>query len=426
MKKKNSGNNDYFIGMVGSNYSVNQKHRYKKRKRSKKRLVNRAVIIAVCVLLVAAVAALVGFVLVPLLSNDSGQGNETKPAVTTQDISSGAAETTVEASRDNTESTAVQTTPVEDNEAHIKPDIKDDGSDATMATGTVCIWNKQAFNLFYSGNTAAKYYANSISDYAKKLSEDITVYNMVVGNHTEFGLPQRVIDAGIETDSQSENIKCISETLSDRVISVDCYNKLAEHCNEYIFFGTDHHWTALGAYYGYEAFCEKVGLTPMDISQSEVYSVEGFLGSLYTATSSTVLAENTDTVYYYSLPNETYAIMNERMGDEDTTVDVYYPGAASGDLTYGLFCWGDTASFVIHSDCKTGRKIALVKDSFANAFAPYLSANYDEVHLIDYRYWEGDLNKYLNDNGIKEVLFLNNTMSANTASQVDSISNVFS
>ena len=434
MRRKRRNDEEFFIGMVGSSYTVNRKHRKRKKKMGKK-LMFRALIIAACVLVVAGIAALTAFVIVPFFSSlaSSTPDEATKDEIAIVETTSApAAEvTTTVAETTAAETTAIETTvppttaipPVV--AAHIKPEIADDGSKAEMATNTICIWNNKAFNLFYSGNKAAKYYADAINGYANKLPKDVKVYNMVVGNHTEFGLPERLIKGGIETDSQSENIKHIIDNLSDRVTPIDCYNNLAEHCNEYIFFGTDHHWTALGAYYGYEAFCETLGLTPMDITQSEKSSVDGFLGSLYTATSSPVLAENTDTVYYYSLPNNTSATMTESYGSSAINVDVYYPAATGGDLTYGLFCWGDTAQFVINSDCGTGRKIAVIKDSFANAFAPYLSANYDEVHLIDYRYWYGNLNDYLKANGIKEVLFLNNTMSANTASQVDSISNVF-
>ena len=435
MRRRRRNDDEFFIGMVGSSYTVNRKHRKRKNKHVQKKLLFRALIIAVCVLVVAGLAALTAFVIVSfvqgLVSATPDEATKDEVAVVTTVPSATvpvteAIVTTVPVTTEAPTTTVPPTTaatPVA--EGHIKPQIDDDGSKAEMATNTICIWNNQAFNLFFSGNKAAEYYADAINGYAKKLPKDVKVYNMVVGNHTEFGLPERLIKDGIETDSQSDNIKHIIDNLNDRVTPIDCYNKLSEHCNEYIFYGTDHHWTALGAYYGYEAFCETLGLTPMDITKSEKESIDGFLGSLYTATGSSKLADNTDTVDYYSLPVETYAVMNERYGSSALTVDVYYPAATGGELTYGVFCWGDTAQFVIHSDCGTGRKIAVVKDSFANAFAPYLAANYDEVHLIDYRYWYGDFNSYLKDNGIKEVLFLNNTMSANTASQVDSISNIF-
>ena len=429
MRRKRN-NEEFFIGMVGSSYTVNRKHR-KRKKKVQKKLLFRALIIAVCVLLVAGLTALTCFVIVPFFK--SLGSSATPDEATTDEVITTTAEptttapvTTAPATTEVPTTTVPPTTaPKTESTAHITPQIKDDGSAAVSTSTTICIWNNKAFNLFFSGDKAAAYYADAINTHAAKLDKDIKVYDMVVGNHTEFGLPQRIINGGIDTDSQSDNINYIIKHLSDRVTPIDCYNNLAEHCNEYIYYGTDHHWTALGAYYGYEAFCETLGLTPMDITKSEKSSIDGFLGSLYTATGSPVLAENTDTVDYYSLPNNTYAVMNERMSSSPITVDVYYPAASAGDLTYGVFCWGDTAQFVIHSDCGTGRKIALVKDSFANAFAPYLSANYDEVHLIDYRYWSGDLNQYCKDNGIKEVLFLNNTMSANTVSQVDSISNVF-
>ncbi len=432
--RKRRQNDEFFIGMVGSSYTVNRKHR-KRKKRVQKKLLFRALIVALCLLVVAGIAALTYFVLIPFFSSlgtSSTKDEATKDQVAivettvaeTTEAPTTVPETTVAPTTVPATTVPEETKPAEIGE-HITPAIADDGSDAVMATNTICIWQNKAFNLFYSGNKAAEYYAKAINGYTAKLDKDIKVYNMVVGNHTEFGIPQRLIKNGIETDSQSENIQYIISKLDKRITPIDCYNNLANHCNEYIFYGTDHHWTALGAYYGYEAFCNTLGLTPMDITKSEKYSVDGFLGSLYTATGSSVLAQNTDTVHYYSLPNNTYALMNESMYSDTLTVDVYYPAAVGGDLTYGVFCWGDTAQFVIHSDCGSGRKIALVKDSFANAFAPYLSANYDEVHLIDYRYWSGDLNKYCKDNGIKEVLFLNNTMSANTVSQVDAISNVF-
>ncbi len=34
------------------------------------------------------------------------------------------------------------------------------------------------------------------------------------------------------------------------------YEKLMQDRDEYVYFGTDHHWTADGAYYAYEAYCE--------------------------------------------------------------------------------------------------------------------------------------------------------------------------
>lgn len=72
-----------------------------------------------------------------------------------------------------------------------------------------------------------------------------------------------------------------------------------------------------------------------------------------------------------------------------------------------------------------GKKIAVVKESYGNAFVPYLTNNYEEVHVIDFRYFKHNLVDYCKTNGIDEVLFMNGVMSANTQVQLDSMSGLF-
>ena len=307
-------------------------------------------------------------------------------------------------------------------EEYITPVIKDDGKDGTLYSSTLYLWKEAGYNLFGSTDKVAKNYSKTLNDIVKDLDKKVTVYNMVVPNHTEFGLPQRIKDE-IGCTSQAENLKTIAENLSERITSVNCYNALASHNDEYIYYNTDHHWTSLGAYYAYTAFCEATEVTPLNIEELKKNSIDGFTGSFYTLSGSSALYKNSDTVIYYDLPNKTSAQMKERMGSSTIYCDVYYPASTAGTLTYGVFCWGDTAQFVIKSDANTGKKIAVVKDSYGNAFAPYLTAHYDEVHLLDYRYYDGNLNDYLKKNGIDEVLFLNNTMSANSTSQVAAMKN---
>ena len=304
----------------------------------------------------------------------------------------------------------------------IEPQIEDDGTDGTYLSDTLYLYNNVAYNIFGSNEATAKNYSESVNSIADSVGDNVKVYNIVVPNHTEFGLPPRLADETGCT-SQAENIKTIMENLNSRVQPINCYNALSTHNDEYIYFATDHHWTSLGAYYGYEAFCEQTNQTPLDITALNKNTITGFTGSFYTLTDSPTLYENSDTVAYYDLPNNTSAVMKESMDSEPLEVDVYYPAPESGSLTYSLFCWGDTAQFVISSDAGTGKKIAVIKDSYGNAFAPYLTANYDEVHLLDFRYFTLNLNDYLIENGIEEVIILNNTMSANTPSQVATMVN---
>ncbi len=411
-------------------YAANQKYKKMKRRRKNRVVLKRVLTIGAVCVLTAALVAVSYFAVIPAVgglismldvsstvaaASDGNDTEETLPAT--------ADETEPETTAPTEPATEPPTEPpTEPQGEYIKPVIADDGTDGVLHSSTLYLWNGRGFNLFSSTDKVAKNYSKTINDVAKTLGDKVTVYNMVVPNQTEFGLPQRIIQSGIKTTPQSDNIKCIYDNLSKDIVKVNCYNALSAHANEYIYYNTDHHWTSLGAYYAYTAFCEQTGQKAVDINTLEKHSIPGFTGSFYTATGNSSLAANADTVQYYDMPVNTYAYMKERMSSDTLRVSMYYPASTGGSLTYGVFCWGDTAQFVIHSEANTGKKIAVVKDSYGNAFAPYLTANYDEVHLIDYRYWSGNLKDYMSKNGITEVLFLNNTMSANTPSQVSLIS----
>lgn len=435
MKRKKG---EYFIGMTYSS-SANRRYSKRRRKSQQKLILRRALIVALCAAILAGLVALTYFCIIPAVNNlfskssspVSTMDEATLDEVTPDEIATNTAETTT------APVTTIEVTTVAPTEApttapeilspteYITPVIKDNGKDGTLYSSTLYLYQNKGFNLFGSTEKVAKNYATTLNGIVKKLDKNIKVYNIVIPNHTEFGLPLRIRDS-IGCTSQAENLQQIAKNLGSRIQSINCYNALAEHNDEYIYYNTDHHWTSLGAYYAYTAFCEQTGQTPLDLTKLKKNSIDGFVGSFYTLSGSSSLYNNSDTVIYYTLPNETSAKMTERMGSSTINCDVYYPASTSGSLTYGVFCWGDTAKFVIKSDAGTGKKIAVVKDSYGNAFAPYLTANYDEVHLLDYRYYSGNLNDYLKKNGITEVLFLNNTMSANSTSQVAGMKNALS
>ncbi len=420
--------NEYFIGMVDT-YSASKKYSKRKRRNKRKVFLKRGLVVLLCCAVIAALGALTYFVIAPAVGSlfSGSTADEATPDETTPDeVIVTTAPPTEPVTTVPATTAPKETEPaVTDADKFITPVIADDGKDGTLFSSTLYLYNGVGYNLFGSNDKVAKNYSNAVNDIAKGLDKKIKVYNMVVPNHTEFGLPTRIAK-DIGCTSQADNIKAINKNLSSKIVPINCYNTLSAHNDEYIYYNTDHHWTSLGAYYAYAAFCEQTNQKPLDISKLNKNSISGFTGSFYTLSGSSALYNNADTVEYYDLPNKTSAQMKERMGSSTIHCDVYYPASTSGSLTYGVFCWGDTAQFVINSDAGTGKKIAVVKDSYGNAFAPYLTANYDEVHLLDFRYYSGDLNDYLKSNGIDEVLILNNTMSANSTSQVTTMKNALS
>ena len=302
------------------------------------------------------------------------------------------------------------------------PQIKDDNSNGYSAY-SIYVWNNQGFELFGSDEARATTYAETINGFADKLN-GITVYDMVIPNHTEMGLPQRLKDSDAPSTSQAENIKSIYSKLSDKVTPVNAYNYLADHNDEYIYFGSDHHWSGLGAYYAYSAFAKTNNLPVLSPDDCTEQQIEGFTGT-FTNTASGL---DTDTVHYWEFPYEVTMDITDESGNVNTYTSPYYQYAEAGSLTYGVFIMGDHPLTVLNSaseNAETGKKIAVIKESYGNAFVPYLTYNYEEVHVIDFRTFGDNLVSYCQQNGIDEVLFLNGVMSANTQIQLDSMSGLF-
>ena len=306
------------------------------------------------------------------------------------------------------------------------PNIHDDGTTVGhySSNGGVYIYDRMACELFGWSDSTATDYASAVSEFKQKAPE-YTVYNMIIPNHTEFCLPRRLIEDGsVSTRIQSENIEAIYNSYTADVKPINCYNKLCEHIDEYIYFNTDHHWTGLGAYYAYTAFCEQTGQTALKLSDCVEHTIPEFEGSLIDYDES--LRSNLDTVHWWEFPYDTHAMRQDNPGDPLYYTSVFYRDESSGPYSYGVFIWGDGPLVVCYNDeLHNGKKIAVIKESYGNSFAPYLTNNYEEVHVIDFRYFDGSLKSYMQDNGIDEVIFVNNVMSANTALQVDRIREIF-
>lgn len=302
------------------------------------------------------------------------------------------------------------------------PEINDDNSNGEM-NGSIYVWKQAAFELFYGTDDSATSYADAINSIASGLPSSVKVYDMIVPNHTEMGLPQRIKDSGsVTTTSQADNIKSAYSKLNSSVTAINCYNNLAQHCNEYIYFNSDHHWTGLGSYYAYEAFAQATGQDALKLSDCTENKIDGFTGSFSTMIGSGL---STDTVSYWTFPYETSMELTSSAGGEPSHYDsIYYKEEPGGSNTYGVFIYGDNALTVLNSDRKTGKKIAVVKESYGNAFVPYLTYNYDEVHVIDFRHWEGSLASYCSENGIDDVLIINGVMSANTPLQLKAMTSI--
>lgn len=372
---------------------------YSRHKKSRKGLVGLVIVLVAVIVLGVAVSILYFSGALDGLLNDTEQAS-TSPAVT------------------ETASVEEATSTVEENsllsiDNYIKSTPEDNNQEGEFENN-LFLWNDKVFELFYGTQSMADKYSNAINKCANSLGDDVSVYNMVVPSSTEIYLPQRFIEnKTVETNDESQFISLIYKNLGDKVTPINCYNYLSSKANEYIYFGGDRNWTGLGGYYGYTAFADSLSLSKLDINTCTKNSVEGYYGALSLGVTAEV---PTDTVEYWLLPyTVTNTIYADVKGDAEAG-ELYYSGATGGAYTYNLFLHDDSTPLcILQSDSSNAKgKILVVKDSLGNAFAPYLTYNYKEVHVIDATNASGeiDLAEYVADNSIEAVLFINSTRTA--------------
>lgn len=276
--------------------------------------------------------------------------------------------------------------------------------------------------LFGGSKKQGLRYAAIINSYKQALGEDVNVYNMVVPTSAEFYLPKKYAKY---SGSEKDAIDYIYSNLSDDVIKVDAYSVLEQHTDEYIYFRTDHHWTGRGAYYAYTAFCEAAGIEYPALDEYEERVKENYVGSLYGYTGDVTLKNSPDTFYYYLPPAKYSAYAWNPANLNPIGPTSVFHEYASGSNMYGLFIGGDSMHIKITSDSGTGRKLAIFKESYGNALAPYFINGFDEIYIIDIRYFGKNAVKYIKDIGATDVLFFDNAFAANTSQLISCIENLF-
>ena len=187
---------------------------------------------------------------------------------------------------------------------------------------------------------------------------------------------------------------------------VDFHTVLAQHAEESIFYRTDHHWTTLGAFYGANTLLEHLGRKPLKESDftPEIAS-DDFNGTLYSQSGVHWLAP--DTLEYW-VNEDGLAVTSWRSGKAEAA-ELYDRSYLTVKDKYSSFLGGNQPLCVIKNEMLSGveaGKILLVRDSYADAIAPFLAQRFAEVHLVDLRYYRMPLAAYAEENGIHDIVVL--------------------
>lgn len=299
----------------------------------------------------------------------------------------------------------------EQEEELVIPELDEDA--VVEQLSAVLTIDNAAFEYYNFVLESADRYTSAVNRAAKQLDGISNVYNLITPNSMGICVPEN-IQQQANTSDQKAAIEYMYGSLSDKVTAVPVYNTLLKHYldGEYLFFRTDHHWTALGAYRAYEQFAKAAGFEPTPLEDYTAHEYEGFLGSFYNSTKSEAMKNTPDTVFAYEPPStNTIHIKTEKMDDWRYLIIGNVEESSAGNK-YGTFIGGDNPfSYIENPNLDDGSAVMLIKESYGNAFAPFLVENYQYVYIVDYRYVsevdDRNLKEMCQDLEIDDVLFLN-------------------
>lgn len=176
---------------------------------------------------------------------------------------------------------------------------------------------------------------------------------------------------------------------------------------EQLYYKTDHHWTTLGAWYAYRLYGWEAGFEPWGrdrfteivVSDNFQGTIQSKLGVALVPDTITLFIPGSPTsvnVYYDGLPKAYDTLYNKKALEKKDQYSVFLDG------NHGLTKIVNNMAGV---EAK-GKRLLIIKDSYAHSFAPFVINHFEEVYMIDLRYFNMKPAEFAKSREITDILVL--------------------
>lgn len=277
----------------------------------------------------------------------------------------------------------------------------------------------RALMAFGGSSKGGGNYAEAANKYKEVFGPKVNVYCMVIPTAAEFYCPDA---ARSRTSPQRPVINNIHSKLAPGVHAVDIYTPLGQHASEDIYLRTDHHWAPLGAYYAAQKFAQVARVPFKTLKSYERHVVHRYVGSMYGYSKDIAIKNAPEDFVFYTPKGVSYTTTYI-----DYTVDRDYRVTSTSKphkgnffchfkdgsgAAYCTFMGSDMRITQVRTGVKNHRRLMILKDSFGNAIPGYLFYSFEEIHVVDYRYFGRNMKRYVEENHITDILFANNIFNA--------------
>lgn len=178
----------------------------------------------------------------------------------------------------------------------------------------------------------------------------------------------------------------VYDRLSEGVSAADVYDVLYNARADYIYYRSDHHWTTYGAYLAYCDYIKRCGYEPVGLDRIDIeHASHDFLGSYYSKVLSDRIEPDTVDLYSSGGAQVTAVRVHKSDGSVEERDGVYFRENLEKKDKYLTFLGENVPLVEIESDAGGG-SVLVIKDSFANCFAPFLAKHFSKVDVLDLRY----------------------------------------
>lgn len=301
----------------------------------------------------------------------------------------------------------------EDTLGEYSNNVTNDGKAKILHAGIIIVGsgdNVRAL-MAYGGVKGGEKFAKMANTYKETFGDSVNIYAMVIPNAAEFYLPEKWKK---HSKSQLATLKNIQELLSPEVKFVNVYNTLGNHADEPIYLRTDHHWAPLGGYYAAAEFAKDAHVEFKDLDSYERKVVHRYVGSMYGYSKDISIKEAPEDFVYYEPTGVEYTtdyityIINEKYQITKVTGPTheryFYKYRDGSGGAYCTFMGSDSRITHVSTSVDNGRKVMVIKDSFGNTIPGYLFYSFEDVYVVDNRYFHLNLEDYVREKGITDIL----------------------
>lgn len=176
---------------------------------------------------------------------------------------------------------------------------------------------------------------------------------------------------------------------------------------ERLYYRTDHHWTTEGAYRAYCLMMEELGQSSIPRDDFTVEQITDFYGTSYSKSGLWLTEPDTLELWTDSDIQAVTTVYDANRADPVTREGMFFREYLEDADKYPVFLSGNHARVHIETNADSGKRLLVIKDSYAHALAPFLAEEYSTIDLIDLRYFKQQtISSWLEENPADEILLV--------------------